>query len=260
MRIKYVMLFLSVVFITTSAGAESTPVEKPVARVFTTQIYPSDLEPDSKTLESLKKSASQAKLSDALVEYKRNRLSELILQPLKKQFMEESNIQVSDKDLDDFSNAMMANEKEARGAYEKKIKEWQDELKKEGLPDAKKAELEQRIKGLRTFLSQGKEKQLETYREIGKRIVETWKVDRELYALFGGTVVLQQAGPEPVGAYRAFLEREEKKGNFEIYQKELRDRFWEYYSRKQPSAIVKDKVDFTTPWWLMTKPKEVNSK
>jgi hypothetical protein len=257
LKIKFAILLLAVVFISASAGAGSTPPEKPVARVLAAQIYPGDLEPDSKTLENLRKSVPEAELPDALAEYRRNRLSELIWQPLQKKFIEELNIRVSEGELDDFANAMIASKKEMRDAYERKIGEWQDELKKEGLPAAKKSELEQRIKRLRTFLSAGKEKQVRAYREIGRRIVERWKVNRELYAVFGGAVVLQQGGPEPVGAYRAFLEREEKDSEFEIYQKELRDRFWAYYSRKQPFAIPNDKVDFTTPWWLMAKPKEV---
>ncbi len=130
---------------------------------------------------------------------------------------------------------------------------WEDELKKEGLPAGKKAELERRIKGLRTFLSEGREKQIKVYRAIGKQIVETWKINREMYAIFGGAVVLQKSGQEPVGAYRLFLEQEEKKGNFEIYEKQMRDKFWQPYLRKQ-LEIPKDKVDFSTPWWLAAKP------
>ncbi len=74
-----------------------------------------------------------------------------------------------------------------------------------------------------------------------------------MYAIFGGAVVLQKSGQEPVGAYRLFLEQEEKKGNFEIYEKQMRDKFWQPYLRKQ-LEIPKDKVDFSTPWWLAAKP------
>ncbi len=256
MRLHYVVFILAAFFISTSVRAESTPSEKPVARVLTTQIYPGELEPDAKTLEGLKKSVPEEKLPGALAEYRRSKLNELIWQPLRKQFIKELDIRVSNEDLDDFAEAMMAHSQEVRIAYERNIKVWQDELKQEGLPAAKKAELERRIKGLTNFLSEGKEKQLETYRRIGKPIVEAWKVNREMYDAFGGEVLFQQSGSEPFGAYREFLQREEKSGNFEIYQKELKDLFWRYYSRKQSFTIPKDKVDFATPWWLAGKAKE----
>lgn len=260
MNIKGMLLCMAAVLTMSPARAELPPAEKPVARVLASQIYAKDIEPDSKTVKDLKKSVPQEKLSAVLAEYRRKRLNELIWQPLKKQFMEELAIRVSDKDLDDFANAMIAKGKEAKTAYEKNIQEWEDELKKEGLTPEKKAELERRIRGLKVFLSEGKEKQLRTYREIGRQVVETWKVNQALYSIYGGEAVSQQSGPEPFGAYRAFLMSEEKKGNFEIYQKELRDEFWEYYFRKQPFQIPKDKIDFETPWWLITNPqKTVNT-
>jgi alpha-tubulin suppressor-like RCC1 family protein len=59
--------------------------------------------------------------------------------------------------------------------------------------------------------------------------LQTWKVKRALFIQYGGRVVLQQAGPEPIDAYRDFLKEQEQRGSFRILDERLRPSFWDYY-------------------------------
>jgi hypothetical protein len=86
--------------------------------------------------------------------------------------------------------------------------------------------------------------------EIGKVSVESWKFNKALYEQYGGRVIFQQAGIEPLDAYRAWLEDEEKAGNFEINVPKWNDAFWEYYKPKY-HTFVDAPEPFKTPLWKM---------
>jgi heat shock protein HslJ len=53
-------------------------------------------------------------------------------------------------------------------------------------------------------------------REFARSIIEQWKVNRALYEQYGGRIIFQQLGPEPLDAYREFLEEKRREGAFEI--------------------------------------------
>ncbi len=86
-------------------------------------------------------------------------------------------------------------------------------------------------------------------------LVSEWKLGRLLYSRYGGTVISQQSNPsEPVGAYRKFLEEMERTKVFEIFDKDDRKAFFEYYLRDDHSKkLPPDQVDFSKPWWEKTK-------
>ena len=55
---------------------------------------------------------------------------------------------------------------------------------------------------------------------------------------------------EPVGAMRKLLESHEAKGDFEIYDEQLKQQFWKYYLKDPISwkVLPPDKVDYSEPW------------
>jgi hypothetical protein len=59
--------------------------------------------------------------------------------------------------------------------------------------------------------------------------VRQWKMNRALHAEFGGRIAFQQGGPEPVDAYRIFLEQAMARGDFAIADPALEPAFWRYY-------------------------------
>ena len=67
-------------------------------------------------------------------------------------------------------------------------------------------------------------------REMGRSMIRQWKVNRALYENYGGRLIYQQLGPEPLDAYRFFLEEKEKAGDFEIQDADLEAAFWRYFT------------------------------
>jgi len=65
--------------------------------------------------------------------------------------------------------------------------------------------------------------------KVAERWVMSWKVNKALYAKYGGEVRFQQFGPEPIDAYRDFLKKQEKNGAFQIIDKKYEAPFWHYY-------------------------------
>jgi hypothetical protein len=99
----------------------------------------------------------------------------------------------------------------------------------------------------------------EARRVIASAFIRQWKINQALYQHYGGRIIYQQGGPEPLDAYRAFLEERQRQGAFKILDKALEQPFWEYYvndSRHSfyPPGSEEEARAFTTPWWLMDEP------
>ena len=61
--------------------------------------------------------------------------------------------------------------------------------------------------------------------------------------------------PEPLDAYRRFVDERPARHDFEILNKDLEAGFWRYYVTDTlqsfyPSGSEKEKQAFDTPWWL----------
>lgn len=91
--------------------------------------------------------------------------------------------------------------------------------------------------------------------EIASAYIRQWKLNRALYQDYGGRIIFQQGGPEPLDAYRRFLEERQRKGAFAILNPELEDAFWRYYRNDSihsfyPPGSEQEAELFRTPWWL----------
>jgi hypothetical protein len=90
----------------------------------------------------------------------------------------------------------------------------------------------------------------EMQHEIALAWVQDWKFYRALFKQYGGRIIWQQTGIEPIDAMRKWLEEQEKHGDFVIHDPELGKSFWEYYKREHPFTTEKPKGDeFDEPWW-----------
>jgi hypothetical protein len=65
--------------------------------------------------------------------------------------------------------------------------------------------------------------------EIAEAFIKQWKINRALYQQYGGRIIFQQGGPEPLDAYRAFLEERQAAGDFDILDASMAASFWRYY-------------------------------
>ena len=67
-------------------------------------------------------------------------------------------------------------------------------------------------------------------RDMGRSMIRQWKLNRALYQQYGGRVIYQQLGPEPLDAYRQYLEERLAAGDFIIHEKAFESGFWQYFT------------------------------
>lgn len=67
-------------------------------------------------------------------------------------------------------------------------------------------------------------------RDMGRSMIRHWKMNRALYRQYGGRIIYQQLGPEPLDAYRRYIEERRDAGDFTIQQKTFEDAFWRYFT------------------------------
>lgn len=67
-------------------------------------------------------------------------------------------------------------------------------------------------------------------RKLGEALIRQWKINKSLFASYGGRIAYQQLGPEPLDAYRRFLEERQAAGEFKIENPAMAEAFWRYYT------------------------------
>jgi len=91
--------------------------------------------------------------------------------------------------------------------------------------------------------------------EIGAAFIRQWKINQALYQQYGGRIIFQQGGPEPLDAYRTFLEEAQARGDFAITDPGLEEAFWRYYRNDsihsffEPGSEAEAQA-FAAPPWL----------
>lgn len=89
--------------------------------------------------------------------------------------------------------------------------------------------------------------------EVAAAFIRQWKINGALQRKYGGRIIFQQAGPEPLDATRRFLEAAEAIGDFAIADPRLEEPFWAYYRDDARHSFYKPGREaaeaFTTPPW-----------
>ena len=90
--------------------------------------------------------------------------------------------------------------------------------------------------------------------QLAHSMIRQWKINRALYAEYGGRIIYQQLGPEPLDAYRQFLEQRQNEGAFTILDKSLEPGFWHYFTDDSIHDFMTPGSDdakraFTVPSW-----------
>jgi hypothetical protein len=138
----------------------------------------------------------------------------------------------------------------------------QDQLKARGIPKVEKEKLKTDLAKLEKMIDATSEverqqelntdKAVATEKSIAEESVRNWKFNQSLYKKYGGRVAFQQAGPEPLDAYRRFLEEHEKRGTFTIFDPNLRQLFWDYFVNDRHHTFYPQEIAeriFDQPSW-----------
>ncbi len=203
-------------------------------------------------------------LERSIMPGEKDKLNQLIFGGLLEKFAQDNKIEATNEELDAFVLKLEEKEKESEAEWERDRAKLQEELKSPSLSERARNEKESRLKTLESLLksnremkerTQGMEEQMRPVkRQMAGRFVKNWKVNKALFAKYGGRVIFQQAGPEPLDAYRDFLKEQEKNGAFRIIDKQYEAPFWRYFTDDSMHTFCskEDGAKFLdTPWWLM---------
>ena len=67
-------------------------------------------------------------------------------------------------------------------------------------------------------------------RSMAQSMIRQWKINRSLHDRYGGRIIYQQLGPEPLDAYRLLLEQRQAEDAFAIHDPALEQGFWNYFT------------------------------
>jgi hypothetical protein len=191
-----------------------------------------------------------------------NDLSGIVLGALLDQYRVDQAILPAESDIRDFVAGARQQELKSIAGWKQSLAEARERLATDELTDEQRAELETNIAMYTNFLANpsGPEEDLAPEapispieREIATAMISSWMVNRSLYRKYGGRLIFQQFGIEPLDAYRKLLEEQHEKGSFEI-AKGYEALFWNYFTNDAMHMFYGDddgRQLIDNPWWLM---------
>jgi hypothetical protein len=204
-------------------------------------------------------------LGEKLTINDKDKLSGLIFGALLEQFAKENKIEPTEKELNAFILKMEERKKQHQIKFERDREKLLKELESPSLSVRDRKEKESQLETIERILKTNRQVKERTkgmeeqWRPIAQQVVRMWKINKALYAKYGGRVIFQQAGVEPIDAYRDFLKDQQKKGTFQILNKKHEVSFWEYFTNDAMHTFYseEDGAKFiNTPWWLMEEAPE----
>ncbi|HKS16404.1 MAG TPA: hypothetical protein VJU16_03775 [Planctomycetota bacterium] len=194
----------------------------------------------------------------------KDKLSGLILGALLEKYAKDNKIEPTDQELDSFVQGTEKIQEEHQADLGRDRDALKKELESTSLSDADRKEKEKRLKTIESILDSDREMKDQTKgmedelrpmkRKMAVQFVKSWKVNKSLYEKYGGRIIFQQAGAEPLDAYRKFLKDQERLGAFRIYGKEYEQAFWRYFTDDSMHTFCSQEEGekfMKTPWWLL---------
>jgi hypothetical protein len=232
------------------------PDEAPVARVLDRMITLADIKPSQAMINQYEAGQTAEQLAEWKRQLWRSNLG-VYFRPLHERYAAQSEITVTDADIEQYNRAMLRAIERQFNKVQNRTASLEKELQAKNLNDEVRTELSKQLEiytsGLKLY-----EESKRSFEGAGSPIAGTvilqWKTDQRLYSQYGGRVIFQQAGPEPLDSYRKFLEDAQRRGNFEFYNNQASDLFWEYYRNEKMHTFISDAAEvkrmMETSWWL----------
>jgi len=134
-----------------------------------------------------------------------------------------------------------------------------ESLNSKNLTPLKRSELVSQLKEYDADIAQVEEHPEELEKDVAdlaRSVILPFKLNQALFRQYGGRVIFQQMGPEPLDAYRKFFEEQQKAGAFKILDESLVPSFWRYYKTdKMHNFLSKTREDgekiFSIRWWSL---------
>jgi hypothetical protein len=165
-------------------------------------------------------------------------LRHVVLQQLTNRYADDKGIAVTQAEKQAYVRRVREALDEDRRRQVARRDELARKLAAEGLSETERTRTSAELDSVNTFLAalgetgSGATEDPQTAQareQVAASFIRQWKINRALYQQYGGRIIFQQGGPEPLDAYRVFLEEREARGDFEILNKDLEAAFWRYH-------------------------------
>jgi hypothetical protein len=161
----------------------------------------------------------------------------VVLQQLSRRYAEKHGITVTQAERDAYVSTVREGLAKDRERSAARRAELAGKLAGGGLPEAERARLTAEIASLDPLLASLADvrsapespEDADARQQVATAFILQWKINQALYRHYGGRIIYQQGGPEPLDAYRRFLEEAQSLGDFRIVNKDLEVPFWRYY-------------------------------
>jgi hypothetical protein len=189
----------------------------------------------------------------------------VILEQLTDRYASDKGIAVTQAERDAYVKHLQRSMAQDRQRQEARRDELTRRLAAEALPESERASLASERDTLNALLATldeladsaaGDPAETAAARDqLADAFIRQWKINQALYREYGGRIIFQQGGPEPLDAYRRFLEERQARGDFELLDADLETRFWRYYLNDSihsfyPPDSEEEAEVFQVPWWL----------
>ncbi len=184
----------------------------------------------------------------------------VVLQRLTDQYAAANGIAVTQAEKDAYVSQVeraLQQDREVQAARRDALKR---QLAAPGLSETERGSLAARLDDTNRMLDAlaapvGDPQELQAARDqVAAAFIRQWKINRALHRQYGGRIIFQQGGPEPLDAYRRFLEEHQARGDFAVLDKDLEAAFWRYYRTDAihsffPPGSNAEAQAFATPPW-----------
>lgn len=237
-----------------------------IAEVYGQSVSIADLALPAKMVAESRKTLSAEAFSAWEQDSRRQLLAFGVMEEARKRFMTEQGLDPSQQEIDGYQAYMrhFAEAESKRRAQERE--KVQQELAQPGIEDERRSQLNDSIAAIdeidkMTAPAASEEQAAERQQAehaVAAMMVGNWKFNQGLYRKYGGQVVFQQAGMEPIDAHKAFMEELKSSGAYTIVNPAYQDLFKETdeYFDKEFKYLSPSEADayFASPWWLQSTP------
>lgn len=191
----------------------------------------------------------------------------VIIGKLVERYAAEQGIAVEPEESDAYLDSLRRVAEEDRRRQEARRTELARKLEAKTLTDAERQSLSSELATLNEVLGSLDEtarsvtEDQVARRQVAAAFIRHWKINRALYRQYGGRIIYQQGGPEPLDAYRTFLQARERQGAFKILNPAFEAEFWKYFLTDSihsfyPKGGREEARAFEMPWWLLSTPEK----
>jgi hypothetical protein len=194
------------------------------------------------------------------------RILDLIWREVGDRYANRHNLVAADQECEAYEKWQSQAEERGREKRKRELSNVEQQLKSEGLSEAKRNQLEGYRKTLLSLESHDADLRKipiseETKQDIKRNATRQWvtwhKVDKAVYEQYGGDVAITHMGLYPIGARRKLIEEHMRAGDIRFLDAGFEAQFWKEYEKGGRLIAAKDQIDFT-PYWLKPIPNNLD--